>query len=368
MRLLLSTDTIGGVWTYSIELARALASHGVEIALACLGAPPSDAQRAEALTLPHITMFEHPSALEWMDNPWSDVDASGEWLRTIADRFGADLVQLCSYSHASLDWPTPVVLVAHSCVFSWWRAVHGGSPPATWAEYHRRVSAGVASADVVIAPSEGMLASLREFYTEPKRACVIPNARSPRPFRPRTSLPVVLSAGRLWDPAKNIAALARVAADLPWPVLVAGNTTAPDGRTIQFENVRLLGNLAEHTLAAWLGCAGIYALPAVYEPFGLSVLEAALSRCPLILSDIPTLREHWDDAALFVPPNDDVALRDALLALIADGRLRYRLAHRAFERAREFSPAQKAQRYLAEYTQLLSGRAFPEEMVEVACA
>ena len=39
---------------------------------------------------------------------------------------------------------------------------------------------------------------------------------------------------------------------------------------------------------------------ALYEPFGLAVLEAAQAGCALVLSDIPTFRELWDGAALFV--------------------------------------------------------------------
>ena len=60
--------------------------------------------------------------------------------------------------------------------------------------------------------------------------------------------------------------------------------------------MRLLGSLSPRALAAWLARAAIYCLPARYEPFGLSVLEAALSGCALVLGDIPSLREIWDDA------------------------------------------------------------------------
>src|SRR5690625_7216151 len=36
----------------------------------------------------------------------------------------------------------------------------------------------------------------------------------------------------------------------------------------------------------WLRQASVFVMPSRYEPFGLSVLEAALSGCALILSDI----------------------------------------------------------------------------------
>ena len=46
----------------------------------------------------------------------------------------------------------------------------------------------------------------------------------------------------------------------------------------------------------------VFVSPALYEPFGLAVLEAAQAGCALVLSDIPTFRELWDGVALFVAP------------------------------------------------------------------
>src|SRR5439155_1168938 len=70
-----------------------------------------------------------------------------------------------------------------------------------------------------------------------------------------------------------------------------------------------IGSLALRRLYAE---ASIYAWPARYEPFGLSVLEAALSGCALVLGDIPSLRELWEGAAWFVPADDDGALAAAI--------------------------------------------------------
>ena len=96
-------------------------------------------------------------------------------------------------------------------------------------------------------------------------------------------------------------------------MLVAGDGRHPEGGGAgELENLRHLGRLAPADLASWLGRAAIYALPARYEPFGLSILEAALAGCALVLGDIDSLRELWDGCALFVPPEDDDALAEAL--------------------------------------------------------
>jgi glycosyltransferase involved in cell wall biosynthesis len=103
--------------------------------------------------------------------------------------------------------------------------------------------------------------------------------------------------------------------------------------------------------------AAIFALPAKYEPFGLSVLEAALCGCALVLGDIPSLRENWEGAALFVPPDDEAALRGAIDDLIGSPALRKRLASCAVDRAAQFTSARTTDAYLGTYHQLLGAAA-----------
>src|SRR5207248_6075453 len=96
---------------------------------------------------------------------------------------------------------------------------------------------------------------------------------------------------------------------------------------------RPLGSLSPPHFADWLARAAIYALPARYEPFGLSVLEAAQAGCALVLGDIPSLRENWDGAAVFVSPDSPPELEAALAALIREPQRRDRLAARPRARA-----------------------------------
>src|SRR3954470_11972643 len=56
-RVLMTTDTVGGVWTYAIDLVRALGQRGVEVALASMGAPTSDEQRRQAQQIPTLELF-----------------------------------------------------------------------------------------------------------------------------------------------------------------------------------------------------------------------------------------------------------------------------------------------------------------------
>ncbi len=81
----------------------------------------------------------------------------------------------------------------------------------------------------------------------------------------------------------------------------------------------------------------MFASPALYEPFGLGVLEAAQSGMALVLSDIPTFRELWDGAALFVAPSEDDELLRALARLLDDPAMAARYGALARERARSYT-------------------------------
>jgi glycogen(starch) synthase len=353
-KVLMTADTVGEVWTYALELARGLGDRGVEVALATMGAPINDLQREKAERIPGLRVFEGHFKLEWMEEPWRDVEKAGEWLLNLESRIGPDLIHLNSFSHGALPWSAPTVVVGHSCVLSWWQAVKREPAPADWDRYREEVAAGLGAAGLVVAPSIAMLASLAENYGPLPEARVIPNGRDHRLFRPAAKEDMVFSAGRLWDEAKNLEALERVAPHLPWPVFVAGESRHPDGGEIRPHNTRLLGRLTQRALAAWLGRSSIYALPARYEPSGLAVLEAALAGCALVLGDLPSLRETWRNRAVFVPPDDPEALEREILSLIENPDRRQSLAAGSHKRALEHTPERMVDSYLQAYAHVLA--------------
>jgi glycogen(starch) synthase len=352
MKVLMTTDTVGGVWTYCLELCAALPD--VRFVLAALGPPPSPAQMSAAARLTNVRLESHSCRLEWMADCERDLAQSGAWLLELARRHHPDLVHVNGYAQALLPWGVPVLLGAHSCVVSWWRAVHGTDPPESWRSYRERVTAAVARSDAVVAPSESFLRELVALYGRPRRGYAVYNARQ-RPSGETTSrrADLVLGAGRVWDEAKNLAVLDRAARELAAQVCVAGETRAPHGTRAELRAARALGPLASDVLQRWMERAAIFASPALYEPFGLATLEAAHAGCALVLGDIPSQRELWQGVACFVPPRDDDALRNALAGLLADVPERERLATGARRRARLYAPRRMATAYRALYRELL---------------
>jgi glycosyltransferase involved in cell wall biosynthesis len=360
-KVLMTADSVGGVWTYALQLAGELGRRGVEVTLLVMGGKPSADQAEEAARLPNLSLIGTDFRLEWMSDPDADLALAGELLLELEAERRPDVVHLNGFCHATLPFKAPVLVAAHSCVASWWRACRRTPLPREWSRYAERVAAGIAAADMVVAPTAAYLRELTALHGAPREARAIWNGRD-LPLAAVPKRQMVLAAGRLWDEAKNIRTLCGAADGLPWPVMIAGDATAPSGATIETPpNVLWLGRLRSADLAARMGEAPIFAAPARYEPFGLAILEAALSGCALVLGDIPTLRELWNGAARFVPPEDAAALRAALGALQEDASEVAALGGKARQRARTYTATRMGEAYLEAYENLAAGRvvAFP---------
>jgi glycogen synthase len=286
MKVLMTADTVGGVMTYAQDLARLL-DH--EVVLATFG-PRAGARHHQDLKL------------EWMDEPWEDLERAEAWLLELEARERPDVIHLNGYVHGAAPFSAPRLVVGHSCVLSWWRAVLGCDAPRRWDRYRAAVRRGLHGADAVVAPSAFMLGQLRELYGSGSGWRVIHNGSSAPVYRGPKE-PFVLAAGRMWDEAKNLRALEAAAPGLDAAVVIVGEGSAA-------------GPVSAAELAGLRRRAAVFAAPALYEPFGLSILEAARAGCSLVLGDIPSLRELWDGAARFVHPEDSEALAAAIGAAL----------------------------------------------------
>lgn len=339
---MVTTDTVGGVWRYAVEVAAGLAGFGGKVTLVSMGPSPSPAQRAEALAIEGLTFVETGLPLDWTAPDQAALDAASARLREIAAEAGVRSVHLHAPALVGeAPWPVPVVAVAHSCVATWWRAMRGGELPPDLAWRARATGTGLRRAAAAVAPSRAFADAIAAEYGV-ENVGVIRNGRRPVPDAAPTAR-AVLAAGRLWDEGKGIAALDRAAARLGAPVRAAGPVQGPGGAA-RFDHLELLGVLDEEGMAAARAQATVFAAPARYEPFGLAVLEAAQAGQALVLADIPTFRELWEGAALFAGGDGDLA-GTLERALDDPGPL----AARARERAEQYSWARLATATLAEH-------------------
>lgn len=352
----MTADAVGGVWTYVADLAAGLAQAGVRTTLAVIGPAPSDDQLALCSGVPGLSLLETGLTLDWMENDPAAIAAGGRRLSELARASGADLVHLNSPAFAaSGGFSAPVVGACHSCLASWWAAVKGGAMPDDFRWRTLALAEGYRACDRLIAPSAAFAEVTSALYGVAVEA--VRNGRSYGGRGPAGDKQAhVLTSGRLWDEGKNLAALDAAAGYMRGRVDAAGPLAGPGGAVVEPQSVAALGQLDAGTMTEALNAAQVFASLARYEPFGLGVLEAAQAGCALVLSDIPTFRELWDGAAVFVDPDAPAkaaAVMDALLDNPAEAR---RLGALAAERASAYTVEAMTQATLAAYARALAPR------------
>jgi len=351
--VMMTADTVGGVWVYATTLARELCRRGFEITLVMLGPDPSREQMSGLRRVRGLTVEHTQLALEWMDPEGRHFARALDQLSAIAKRVKPDVIHLNGYREATGAYAAPVLVVAHSCVQSWWRACRGEAPSEPrWRPYMDNVAAGLEAAERWVAPTATFRDTIERLYAPSNPGQVIWNGIDIRPST-APKQPFILAAGRLWDEAKNVTLLEQIAARVPWPIRVAGPSGAHAQTRTDTTGVAALGPLPHHGLLDVMARASVLVAPAVYEPFGLTVLEAAASGCALVLSDIPSFRELWDGAALFVDPRDPIALQGVLTHLTRNEPLRAELQRRAKRRARRYSLRAMTDAYVDAYQDLM---------------
>jgi glycosyltransferase involved in cell wall biosynthesis len=365
LRVLMTTDTVGGVWTYAATLASALARLDIDVLLVTIG-PPTRPDQRTMIAHPHIQLIDSGLDLEWQDPAGDDEPRARAVLGNIDACICPDIVHLNGFREARYDWSAPTLVVAHSCVNSWAHTCDdtGWLQQPEWRRYTEAVSQGLDRARLWVAPTLAFRDEVVRIYRPVGSGVVIHNGVAPVRQPQSGKQQFILAAGRMRDAAKNLAAVSEAAEGLPWPVCVAGEADASPDRPTAHNLVRL-GVLPHAGLTTRMQRAGIFVSPALYEPFGLAVLEAAAAGCALVLSDIPSFRELWDGAARFVAPNDTAALHHVLGELCRDRPQRLALQDAARMRAQNYALAGTAAAYADLYRAHAAPRAHATDAIKV---
>lgn len=357
MRILMTTDTVGGVWTFTQELAAGLLERGCVVRLVSFGRLPSPAQQEQCDALQHAypRRFGYAAseiALEWMQENGRVLEQGTEFLKCEVALFAPDLIHSNQFCFGTLDVGVPCMITAHSDVLSWAKACRpGGLERSQWLDrYIAMVQAGLLAADAVAAPTRWMLDALTQSFAVPRLSAVVPNGRTlPLSSSPARELRAV-TAGRIWDEAKGMETLAHV--ESPIPIAVAGDALdgaiAPWMKKVSLE---WKGQLSEAEMLRLLRESSIYLCLSKYEPFGLAALEAALCGCAVVARDITPLREVWRDAALYFRDAGDLT---GLLHRLRDDTVMLRRAQMMAEgRAQSFTRDRMINGYLGIYGSVL---------------
>jgi glycosyltransferase involved in cell wall biosynthesis len=156
----------------------------------------------------------------------------------------------------------------------------------------------------------------------------------------------ILTVGTI-EPRKNqlavLKAIDRHALGVPY--VIVGKSTEYKQQIIEYihmnrlsDQVYFLHDVPDADLPALYQQALCMVYISHYEGFGLPVVEAMASGCPVIASSVSCLPEIGADAALYCEPMDENAIGEMILKLIHDENLQQELSRRGKARAQFFHP------------------------------
>lgn len=109
-------------------------------------------------------------------------------------------------------------------------------------------------------------------------------------------------------------------------------------------------NIKGDDLPRYFAGADILTFPSLYEGFGLPVLEAMASGCPVITSNTTSLPEVAGDAGIMIDPTDQESLKNRILEVLKNSRLSEELNQKGLLRAKTFTWENTAENTLAVYS------------------
>lgn len=357
MRILMTTDTVGGVWTFTKELCQEFLLNGHSVALVSFGrAPKAEQNRWCANTAHHyekdFVYYSTTIPLEWMKANSSSYSAAEGLLLKLADSFAPDIFHSNQYCFGKLPIDVPKLITAHSDVLSWADSCcSGGLEKSAWlTQYKSLVEEGLELADALSAPTRWMLQALERHFPIHPPAKVILNGRNlpATAYDDQRSLQA-LCVGRLWDKGKNLALL--TSTHFPLPIYAIGERQLDEAIALGNTGcTTLLGPMVERDLLSQMRKSSIYIAPSVYEPFGLAPLEAGLCGCALLLNDIPSFHEVWKDAAIYFDSAEK--LTELLWQLKSSPESLLLARKKSYKRARQLTASRMAAAYLSFYKEL----------------
>jgi glycosyltransferase involved in cell wall biosynthesis len=168
------------------------------------------------------------------------------------------------------------------------------------------------------------------------------------------------------EPRKNLPLLLRayhqfVQENTSHPLVIAGkrgwmyDQVLETVKKLRLEtSVYFTGYIAREDLPVIYNLAEVLVYPSIYEGFGLPPLEAMACGTPVIVTEISTNQEHVGEAGFYFPPEDEMALVQALRTLLNNPDLQADLSGRGRERARQFTWQNCARATLEMYQKVAS--------------
>lgn len=277
--------------------------------------------------------------------------ANLRWARSLGD---CDVVHVTGDIHyAVLGVRSPAILTIHDLRF-----LEESKGIRRWLYKLLWLDLPCRRADLVTAISETTRQRLLSFCSvSPSKVRTIPNCVAPE-FVPR-SKPWPASQARMLvlgtTPNKNLERVVAACAGLNVTFTVLGHLSDEQRRSFG----RSGASFEEHydlsrpeVVDLYRSC-DLVCFVSTYEGFGMPILEGQATGRPVLTSDIPPMKDVAGGGALLVNPYDTASIREGLLGLMGNPRLRAELVQRGFENVRHYSAVAIAEKYAALYREVL---------------
>ncbi len=259
--------------------------------------------------------------------------------------------------------------------------------PDLFAKIERRQARSLTSTTLknvekIIVVSDATRADIREIFDiNPEKIKVIYNGIDKRFFIEPTSAKIndlkkkykikkdyILYLGQL-EPRKNLTRLIEAFSELKernlgenFQLVIAGGSgwLAKEIRHIASdseycEDIIFAGYIEPDDLTSIFRGAKLFVFPSIYEGFGMPVVEAMACGLPVVLSDIPALKEVAGDVGVFVNPYSVSGMARAMWRVLSSNSLQKELTQKGLKRAEEFSWEKCARETLELYKKVGAG-------------
>jgi len=229
------------------------------------------------------------------------------------------------------------------------------------AHLRRVVPRSIKKADFIITVSEAVKSEIVKEFSLPPEKCIVTTIppdvsyfiKNTNEIHKKYGVPTqkfIYFIGNL-EPRKDLPTLIEAYCKLPsatkkeYSLVIAGGKGWKTEKSRQplskaqkaGENVIHVGFVDNKDTAAFYQRASLFVMPSIYEGFGMPILEAMASSCPVVASDIPVLRETAGDAALFAQSGNSDSFSHAIQKVLNDALLRQKLITNGKQQLKHFS-------------------------------
>jgi glycosyltransferase involved in cell wall biosynthesis len=112
------------------------------------------------------------------------------------------------------------------------------------------------------------------------------------------------------------------------------------------EDIRILGYVSDEELSNYYRHAQLFIYPSLHEGFGIPPLEAQSNGCPVVVSNIPALKEVYGDSVAYCDPYNISSIVSQMRNVLEDETLRNSLIRKGYEKILQYSWKQSAQKVI----------------------